>query len=308
MRTRDVVAALVVMTIWGVNFTAIGEGLKGLPPLLFVAFRFALTAFPAVLVVRRPDVGWRTVVALGLLMCVGQFGLLFLGMSEGMPAGLSSVVMQSQVVFTAVIAAVALGERASPRQVVGMAIAVGGLAMIGLHRGIGVPIVALVCLLGGAACWGAANVVTRAARPERPLSLLVYSSAVAPVPLIAWSLATEGVHRDAAALGSLDATVVGSLLYVVVLGTFVGFGTWYRLLGRYVSSSVAPFTLLVPVTGLTSAWIALGERPTALQLWGSLVAIVGVGVVVTRRPRTAESAQYPAGSADLPAGATRAAS
>lgn len=281
MRPRDVVVALLVALVWGVNFVAIDIGLAALPPLLFVALRFLLTAFPAVLFVPRPGVGVRPVVALGLLMCVGQFGLLFVAMGLGLPAGLASVVIQGQALFTAVFGAVLLRERPGAWQAAGLVVAVAGLGVIGAERGSGVPVLALVLVIGGAACWGGANVVTRAAHPQRPLSLLVYSSLVAPAPLVGLSLLVEGPAADLAGMGHLiDGRVVLSTAYIVVLGTFAGFGAWYWLLGRYPSSSVAPFSLLVPVSGLTSAWLVLGEVPTTAQVVGSAVAIAGVGLVV----------------------------
>jgi len=281
VRRRDVLVAIGIVVVWGVNFVAIDEGLTRLPPLLFVALRFAFTAVPAIFIVPRPQVGWRTVTALGMFMCVGQFGLLFVGMGEGMPAGLASVIMQAQAIFTVILASALLGERPGARQVLGLAVAVSGLALIGAERGHGVPARALLLLLAGAACWGAANVVTRAARPARPLSLLVYSSAVAPIPLLGLSLLLEGAHRDLTALRHVDATVMWSLTYVVVLATFAGFGAWYWLLARYESSAVAPFSLLVPASGLVSAWLILSQRLTVLQALGSLVAVGGVGLVVT---------------------------
>ena len=81
--------ALVVAVCWAVNFVVIDIGLESFPPLLFAALRFALIALPAVFFVRRPDVRWTVVVAVGLFICVGQFGLLFVAMSIG-AGGLAS--------------------------------------------------------------------------------------------------------------------------------------------------------------------------------------------------------------------------
>jgi O-acetylserine/cysteine efflux transporter len=284
MRKGDVAAALLIVVVWGVNFVAIDLGLTRLPPLLFVAVRFLLVAFPAVLLVPRPQVGWRTVVALGMLMCVGQFGFLFVGMSEGMNAGLSSVIMQTQALFTVVFAAFFLRERPRGGQLLGLGVAAAGLGLISADRE-GAPLHALLFLVAGSACWGAANVVTRAARPTRPFSLLVYSAMVAPLPLLALSLAFEGAGRDLRALRSIDVTVVWSMGYVVVLATFGGFGGWYALLRRYESTVVAPFAVLVPVSGLTAAWIILGERPSPMQAAGSVIAMLGVALVVRATSR-----------------------
>ena len=308
MKKADVAVALMIVVVWGVNFVAIDLGLTRLPPLLFVGVRFLLVGFPAVLLVPRPRVGWRTVVALGMLMCVGQFGFLFVGMSEGMSAGLSSVIMQAQAVFTVFFAAAFLRERPGYRQVLGLVVAAAGLGLIGADRD-GAPLRALLFLLAGSACWGAANVVTRAARPARPFSLLVYSALVAPVPLLALSLVFEGGSRDLEALRSIDATVVWSMGYVVVLATFGGFGAWYALLRRYESTVVAPFAVLVPVSGLTAAWIILGERPTPMQAIGSVIAMLGVALVVRASSRAsrdvvagAKPGRQPVSTPDNPPG------
>src|SRR5436305_11456364 len=130
MPRRHVVLALVVAVFWAVNFVIIDIGLESFPPLLFAALRFGLTAFPAIFFVRRPDVRWQAVVAVGLFIGVGQFGVLFVAMNTGLPAGLASVIAPLQPVFTIPLAIVALGERPSLRQFVGVSLAVVGLAAI----------------------------------------------------------------------------------------------------------------------------------------------------------------------------------
>ena len=99
MPRRHTVLAVVVAICWAVNFVVIDIGLKSFPPLLFVALRFGLIAFPAVFFVPLPDVRWRSVLAVGLFICVGQFGLLFVAMNTGLPAGLASVIAPLQPVF-----------------------------------------------------------------------------------------------------------------------------------------------------------------------------------------------------------------
>ncbi|MDT7574174.1 MAG: O-acetylserine/cysteine efflux transporter [Pseudonocardiales bacterium] len=280
MPRRDAVLALVVAICWAVNFVVIDIGLESFPPLLFAALRFGLTAFPAMFVVPRPDVRWPTIVGVGLLIGVGQFGLLFVAMNIGLPAGLASVIAPLQPVFTIPLAIVALGERPSVRQVVGVSLAVAGLGTIAAGRAHGVPFLAVALGVASAALWGCGNVVTRAAGTTRPFSLLVWSSVVAPVPLLGLSLTFEGTARWQQAASSVDASGIASLAYVVVVSTFFGYGTWYRLMSRYPASTVAPFTLLVPVVGILTAWIVLGEHPTRGELLGSLIVLVGLGLAL----------------------------
>jgi O-acetylserine/cysteine efflux transporter len=140
--------------------------------------------------------------------------------------------------------------------------------------------------------------VTRAAKPRRPFSLLVWSSVVAPIPLLGLSLIFEGTARWQSAASSVGASGIAALAYVVVVSTFFGYGTWYWLMSRYPASTVSPFTLLVPVVGILTAWLVRDEHPTGGELLGSLVAVVGLGLalgivdaVAARRRSVAHSAQ-----------------
>ena len=276
MPRRHAALALIVAVCWAVNFVVIDIGLESFPPLLFAALRFGLTAFPAILLVPRPDVRWPAVVAVGLFICVGQFGLLFVAMNTGLPAGLASVIAPLQPVFTIPLAAVALGERPSLRQVAGVSLAVAGIGVIAAGRARGVPLQAVALGIASAASWGCGNVVTRAAGTKRPFSLLVWSSVVAPVPLLGLSLLFEGSARWQSAAASIDASGVAALGYVVIVSTFFGYGVWYRLMSRHPASTVAPFTLLVPVVGIFTAWLVRGEDPTWGEVLGSLVVLVGL--------------------------------
>jgi O-acetylserine/cysteine efflux transporter len=138
--------------------------------------------------------------------------------------------------------------------------------------------------------------VTRAARPQRPFSLLVWSSLAAPAPLLALSLVFEGVGRWQSAVSSVSASGIAALVYVIVVSTFFGYGTWYWLMSRYPASTVAPFTLLVPVVGILTAWLVRGEHPSWGELLGSFIVLVGLGlalgVVDTRAARRRTSRRY----------------
>ena len=280
MPRRHALLALVVAGCWAVNFVVIDIGLESFPPLLFAALRFGLIAVPAIFFVPRPDVRWPVVVAVGLFICVGQFGLLFVAMNTGLPAGLASVIAPLQPVFTIPLAALALGERPNPRQVVGVVLAVAGIGAIAAGRAHGVPLQAVALGLASAASWGCGNVVTRAAGTKRPLSLLVWSSVVAPVPLLGLSLIFEGSARWQSAAASIDVSGVAALGYVVIVSTFFGYGIWYALMSRHPASTVAPFTLFVPVVGIFTAWLVRGEHPSWGELLGSLIVLVGLALAL----------------------------
>jgi O-acetylserine/cysteine efflux transporter len=285
MPARHTAVAILIAVVWGVNFVVIHAGLERFPPLLFSALRFTFVALPAVFFVRRPRVPWRWVVAIGGSLGVFSFGLLFVAIDQGMPAGLSSLVLQTQVIFTVAFAALALRERPRRGQIIGAAIALAGLGLIAVDRASSAPLGPFLVVIAAAAAWGVSNVCTRVAQPPDGLALMVWASLVAPLPLFGLSLAFEGPAEIGDALGGLDLGGIGALAYIVGPSTLFGFAAWSGLLRRYPAASVAPFTLLVPVFGIAAAALTLGERPSVAELVGGAVVIVGL-LYGLSRPRS----------------------
>ncbi|MEU7937792.1 EamA family transporter [Microbispora bryophytorum] len=285
MRPRHLALAVALAAVWGVNFVVMQTGLKHYPPLTYAALRFLLAAFPAVLVAGGPRVPWRWVVATGASLGVAQYGLLLLGMRAGMPAGLTSLVIQVQAVFTALFATTLLGERLGPRRIAGMAVAFGGLALIaaGVAAKSGaIPFGAFLLCVGAAAGWGLGNVATRKAAPPDSLRFMVWVSAVSAPPLLVLSLVTEGPSS----LTSFTAEGVGAVLYTAFLSTLGGFAVWGWLLTRYDASVVAPYSLLVPVFGIASAALFTGEPISPLTVAAGALILAGL-LFANTRPRTA---------------------
>ncbi|MEU3507857.1 EamA family transporter [Streptomyces longwoodensis] len=303
MRPAHLLLAVLVAAVWGVNFTVIEIGLGHFPPLLFSALRFLVAALPAVFLVGRPKVAWRWIVAVGLVLGVAKFGLLFVGMDAGMPAGLSSLVLQIQAVFTAVVAAVVLGERPSRTRVLGMAVALAGIVVAAVDEGTTGPLGAFALVVAAAACWGVSNVLTRRAAPPDALNFMVWVSTVPVLPLLGLSLLLEGPGRDYDALRALDWQGAGTVVYVAWVTTVFGFGAWGLLLRRHPASTVAPFSLLVPVFGMTSAALFLGEPVSGLRWCAAALLVGGVGLTSLAPGRAARV--HPVDVAPAEAVATR---
>lgn len=293
MSPRHVLLAVFIAAIWGFNFVTIEVGLHGLPPLLFAALRFLVAAFPAVLFVRRPAVPWRWFPLIGLPLGVGQFGLLFIGMHRGMPAGLSSLVLQTQALFTILFAGLLLRERLRPQQAFGILVAFAGVTVAGADFGQGSPILAFTLCVGGAAMWGLANIGMRrmsqaATRPPDTFAFMVWLSLVPPLPLLGLSLIFEGPQADLAALRHISLGGAAALAYIAYIATLVGFGLWGWLMRRYDAGVVAMYSLLVPPFGFGSAALVLGEDITPLQLLAAVLIIGGLAIDNLRRtPATA---------------------
>lgn len=297
VKPRDLALAVLVAAVWGVNFVAISIGLNDLPPLLFNTLRFGLAAVPAVFLVGRPVVAWRWVITIGLSLGVVKFSLLFAGMAAGMPAGLSSLVLQVQAIFTVIFAAVILRERPVRLQIAGLAVAALGLGVVAWRLGPDRPPLAFALVIAAAAAWGISNVAMRRASARDMLNLIVWVSAVATPVLVVLTLAVDGPAADLAAIRSMSWSSVGALLFISGLSTLWGWAVWGILIRRYGASTVAPFSMLVPFFGIASAALILHEPVHATDVLGGVLVVGGVltGALAARSTPPAGHASAAAG-------------
>lgn len=278
MEPRHILWAVFVAAIWGINFVVIRLGLDDFPPILLNALRFAAVGCAFAWFIPRPKIPFSRIVAVGLSLGVAKFSLLFIGMDAGMPAGLSSLVLQAQAFFTVLFAAIILGERPKGMQLAGMTIAFAGLGVIGLDLNQDAVITAFVLVLAAAACWGMANIFIKRSGADDMLALMVWVSLVAAPPLFALSWFFEGSDQITTALMQITPKGFGTIAYLAVAATLIGFGLWGRLLKLYPASQVAPFSLLVPVFGMSAAALVLGETLTPLKIIGAALVIAGLVV------------------------------
>jgi len=282
--SADLFSVLAIVLIWGSNFVVMKIGLHDIGPMLLGALRFAVASLPLLLLVRRPALPWRYVVGYGLAQGLGRFGLLFLGLSLGLPAGIASMVLQTQVFFTALLAALALQERTHAHQWLGMVVAALGLVLMAGAAGAAapVPLAGLLCALGGAAMWALSNIVARLAQRANPgydpLSLVVWGSAAPVLPFLALACWQDGWPATLHSVLHLSASSAAAVLFLGLVATVLAYSMWARLLKRHPAGRVAPFSLLVPVVGLYAAWLVFDERLAALQWLG--VAVVALGLLV----------------------------
>jgi O-acetylserine/cysteine efflux transporter len=278
---RDLALALSVIALWGFSFVAIKVGLREIPPFALAALRFFLAAVPLVFFIRRPRMPWRFVVGYGFGIGVFQFGLLFLGMKLGMPAGLSSVVIQLQVFFTIGLAIVFVGEELRREDLLGAAIATVGVILLGVHKlmaGETSTLIGFFLVIAAALAWGVGNIVAKRAATEYHadmFALVVWSSLVPPIPLAILTFLFEG-GNVLGAIASASAWAWGSVLFLAWGATLFGFASWARLLHRYPTTVVSPFALLLPVSGLASGAIFLSEGLAGLQIAGVVLVCLGL--------------------------------
>jgi O-acetylserine/cysteine efflux transporter len=281
VRPVHVALAVLVAAVWGLNFVVIEVGLHDFPPLLMSTLRYLVAALPLIVLGGPRPAPWRWIVAAGVAIGLVQFSLLFIGMDVGMPAGLASVLMQTQALFTIAFAVPLLHERIGALQAGGILVAVAGLALVASGLDGGATVLGFLLVLGAAAGWGAGNICLRAAKPDDPLRFMTWICLVPPLPLLALSLVAEGPGEIGAALSGLDLGGLGAVAYIAFVATTLGWAAWASLLKRYPAALVAPFSMLVPIFGLAAAALLVGE-PLTLRRLVATALVVG-GVMVTLR-------------------------
>ncbi|MYM29678.1 EamA family transporter [Duganella sp. CY15W] len=281
LTTRDLLSALVVVLIWGTNFVAMKVGLRNLTPFQMGAARYVFAILPLIFFVRPPKLAPKWVIAYGLSQGVGQFGLLFLSLKVGMSASLASVILQTQVFFTAIFGFMLLKEHASRALIAGLMLAAVGLACFATSSlqstsASDITPAGFVLCLTGAAMWAVSNIVVRRAQKETPdfdvISFIVWCGAVPIAPFVLLSLAFDDPATRWQWTSAPFTTWI-AVAYIGWMSTIIGYAMWTRLLKRHPVNRVAPFSLGVPVVGITSGMLALGDTITGWQ-WAGIVLIV----------------------------------
>lgn len=289
MPPRDLILIGLVVLAWGSNFTAMKLALEEVPPFLFVGLRFAVL-LPFLVVLKRPNVPWWKIVAVGTLINMGQFAFLFAALEADATAGLASLLIQTQVPLTILLSFLVFKERIRPIQVAGLLVAVVGLGVFAVSSGGNVTLLGMSLILMGALCWALGNLVLRRMGPVNTLALFVWACLVPPLPMLALSMAVEGP----APFSTLAAmTVQGwlAVLYVALASTVLGYSLWGALLSRHPASTVTPFALLIPVVGLGVSSVILGERPAPMDWVGAAVILVGLAMLQIRARRAPTTAR-----------------
>ncbi|SIR43810.1 O-acetylserine/cysteine efflux transporter [Rhizobium sp. RU35A] len=283
MRHRDTILLCIVALVWGFNFIVIRWGLNQFPPLLFSALRFAVCALPAAFGMPRPDIPWRSLLLLGFTLGFLVFGLLYLGIYFGLGAGLASVLMQTQVFFTVVLARLALGEKMGSVAMFCTVLGLSGVMLIGLEAGATFTALGFALTTGGAFSWGVSNVLIKRLPSINTLHLMVWISVVPPLPLLASSVLFEGPTQTVEALRSMTAGGLMTVLYTSFVSTIFAYGVWGRMLQRYSAGQVSLFALLVPVVGLTAAWYFLGSTLSPVEVVGIAAIILALLISTGQR-------------------------
>ena len=282
MSIPHIALALAVTGLWGFSFVVMRELVDALPPLMVAGLRVAIAALPVLILFRPPAIRWYWTLGIGLTQGTIQMSLLFFAMEFGMPAGLSSLLLQSQVFFTTIFAFAILGEKPGRAQYAGIAVSGAGIAIIGLTLPGGPTLVGLGFVLVSALSWASSNMIVKLAGTDDLLRLIAWAHLIGIAPLLGLSYIFEGGAAAFIALADMTLVTIGELFFLGLIATCFGFMLWSYLLRRYPAYLVTPFSLVIPISGLISTALLLDETLGPQRLAGVGLVLIGLVLATLR--------------------------
>ena len=279
MKPRDILLAVTVPLIWGLGFTFAKAALGQFPPLLLMALRFTLTALVLVWFVRPPFGMMRRIALIALVGATIQYGLTFTGLID-LDVSIVIIVVQLEVPFALLLAAIFLKERIGWRRAIGVSLAFAGVALIAGEPRLRGDLLPVLLVAGGALTWAIGQIMIKTVRGVGGFTLIAWVAVFAAPQLFVASLLFE--DGQAEALANADAIGWGVVIYLGLVMTAVGYGIWYRLLGHYRVNQVMPYLMLMPVTTMISGVLLLDETITAMTALGAMIVIAGVGFITIK--------------------------
>lgn len=276
MRAGHIILALFLVAIWGFNFVFIQFALKDMSAIFLCVMRFFLASVPLLFFIQPPKAPWYLLFAYGLLMFALQFLLLFWGMSVGVTAGLAGLLIQVQVFFSIFFATLVLKEHIGRWQIMGACVSFAGVAVVFMHVGGDVSIPGLFLIMAASMSWGLGSMVIKKMGPVHPMGLVVWGSFIAFVPLFFLCLIIDGPTQMMMTMKHLSTEGLLSIFYITYASTWVGYGIWNWLLGRYPIATVVPFTFLVPMFAMLGSVLVFDEALQSWKIFAGVLVILGL--------------------------------
>lgn len=282
LKPLDVLLAISVPVIWGLGFTLakVAFVFSDFPPILLIAFRFALTTLVLIWFVDPPTKYMHRIFWIAVVSATIQYALTFTGL-DGLNASTAIIVVQLEFPFMALMAAYLFGDYLGWFRFAGVILAFFGIVMIAGQPHLHSDILPLLFVIGGAFTWAVGQIMIKKLDGEvGGFTLIAWVAAFATPQLFLTSWIFE--DGQVQAIKSMNWIGWGVVVYLGLVMTAVGYGIWYHLLGKFRITQVGPFLLLLPVTSIAGSVAILGESLTMVEIVGAIVVISGVWIITKR--------------------------
>ncbi|SBT17672.1 putative amino-acid metabolite efflux pump [Marinomonas gallaica] len=284
MTRQDSLLLVLLMALWGFNFSVIKLGVNNIDPFLLTALRFSLAVLPLIFFVRRPNVPWRYLMTYGLTFGVGVWGLTTLSVGAGLSGGLASLLLDMSVISSLLVGRYLLKEHVTVSKVLGSLLALLGLGLIIWHQDGTVTPLGLALVLSASVFWSINGLIVKRSGTREVFAFNIWGMAFAPIPLLLLALIVSGPSSVMQSIADINGSVLFSAAFQAYPTTLLGYWFWNKMIVKYSVSSVAPMTLLVPVFALIGGYLFFGESLDVVQAIAAVVILLGVAVSEIKLP------------------------
>ncbi len=287
MSAKHTLLAMLAVSIWGFFPVICKLGLDHFPPMMIGGFRFLFASIPFIFIFKRPQIPFKHIFIIGMVLTIHTIAFM-LALQKNVGAGMTSILMESQVFFTALLSIVVLHHKMNFQQILSMVLAFSGVVVIGSAIGVeSGGMIGFILLLIAAFLWGINNVQMNYYNEGNALSLVVWVSLIPPLPLFLFSYFTE---HDAMIFALQNLTIQGTsiIFFLAIISGIGALWIWCHLLRENEPALVAPFALLSPIIGIIGSWLIFHEILSLQSIIGSVLILSGLlylQVVTYRKKR-----------------------
>jgi O-acetylserine/cysteine efflux transporter len=287
LEARHLLFLIGINLIWGLNLIASKIGVGYFPPIFFTTLRFSavlLLLFP-ILKMHRGQM--KNLIAGTALTGPVAFAFLFVGLRKAEDASTVAIATQLGVPISTLLSVWLLGETIRWKRRLGIALAFGGIVIIGFDPRVidyweGLALVVISCVFSSFGL-----IYIKRLHNIRPLELQVWTAVIGAPLLLLVSLALEGSQLQA--IRNAEWEGWAALAFTVLMSSLVAHTGWYYLISRYPVTSLSPITLLSPLFGIFFGVMLLDDQLTPRMLLGGAITLIGVLIVVIREKKIVDT-------------------
>lgn len=280
MAWQHLLLVLLINVGWGYNFVAAKVSLDSLPIFVVMLFRFVIVAGLLFPFLRIPRDKILPTVAIGFMLGVVHFGLMFTGVA--LAGDVSSVAIAAQlfVPFGTILAVLFLGEKVGWRRTVALIVAFAGIGVLGFDPTVLRHLDSLFFVTLAAVAMALATIMMRRFHGVGAMQMQAWTGVVAIPCFLAATLLFESGQLEA--VRNAPPIALGYVVYTALAASIIGHGSLYYLLKRYPVSTVSPLMLLSPVIGIVFGILIYGDDLTWQIGVGGALTLAGVAVIAAR--------------------------
>lgn len=279
MKPAHMALAVLVMAVWASNIAAARFAAAEIPGWALITVRMLVIAISLVPFVSIPRGYMWKIFWLSVTMGTLHFGLMFVAIQH-IYVGTAALIIQTSVPFALLLALILFRERFGWYRAAGILISFLGVALVVGEPRLEDSLLYAFMALVSALAFGGANLQLRALGGVSVFAINGWMAIFAIPQMALMSLLFETGQIDAIVNASTETWI--AILHMGIIVSIVGHGLWYQLVPKYQTNQTMPFTLLIPLFGVSMGIVFLGETLNWHIIAGGLVTIAGVAIIVFR--------------------------